>query len=368
MVSRTRYQLPLQPGLERKLSALARRLDLRVLACARAAGPRDEDRFRLLPPFPLRPLDGLVFYLALPLRVARELRSFRPDVVLAQSPYEGLAVLIARRLARARPALVVELHGDWRSFARLYGSPLRRLLAPVSDRLALAALRRAEAVRTLSPYTSDLARRAGVEPAAEFPAFTDGEAFAARPPLPLPARPQAVFVGVLERYKDVDTVARVWRQVAACLPDACLHLVGDGHRRAVVEELVSALPSQTRWTPSVANAAVPGLLDQAWCLLLPSRAEGTPRIVVEAFARGRAVVATRVGGVPDLVEDGVSGFLLPSGDVEGIAAALLRLLSDRKLAERMGRAARERAAPWLVTPEEYAERTAALVERALAGR
>ena len=100
----------------------------------------------------------------------------------------------------------------------------------------------------------------------------------------------------------------------------------------------------------------------------PSRAEGTPRIVLEAFCRGRAVVGGRVGGVPDVVEDGVSGILVDPDDVEGIAEATAGLLANREETRRMGRAARERANELVFTPEEFAERTSALVERAVGGR
>lgn len=368
MVGRTRYRLPLGEGLARKFDALGQRLEVRVLASAAGSGAGGDGRFSLVPPLRLGPLDGLAFYASLPLRAARELRRFQPEAVIAQSPYEGAAVLVARALARRRPALVVEVHGDWRTFPRLYGSPWRRLLAPVSDRLALLALRRAEAVRTLSAFTTELARHAGVEPAAEFPAYTDREVFAASAPRPLPDRPQALFVGVLERYKNVDLVARAWRLAAPRLPGCLLRLVGDGHRRRVVEALAADLPDQVLWTPWVPNEDMPGILDESWCLFLPSRSEGTPRIVVEAFSRGRAVVAGRAGGLPDLVEEGVTGILVDPDDVEGMAEALVRVLTDRGLAARMGEAARRRAEAWLATPEEYAERTAALVERAVARR
>lgn len=365
MVGRTRYRLPLSDSLERKFSALRGRLDVRVVASS-ADGSRGDDTFSLWPRLPV--LDGAAFYGALPFRVARELRRFRPDAVTAQSPFEALAVLAGRGLARSQAALIVELHGDWRTFPRLYGSPLRRALAPVTDRVAPWTLRRADAVRTLSDYTTGLARDAGVEPAAAFVAFTDMESFVEQPPARLPEKPAVLFVGVLEEYKNVDHLAAAWRLVAERVPDATLRLIGDGHRRDVAESLVAELPERVSWTRAVPADAIAQALDDAWLLLLPSRAEGTPRIVLEAFCRGRAVVGGRVGGVPDVVDDGASGILVDPDDVEGIAAATARLLGDREEAERMGRAGHERANALLFTPEEFAERTAALVERALETR
>jgi glycosyltransferase involved in cell wall biosynthesis len=367
MVGRTRYRLPLSPSLERKFSALGRQLDVRVLASSANDSPGD-DSFRLWRPLQVGPLDGAAFYVTLPFRLAAELRDFEPDAVTTQSPFEAIAVLAGRNLARRRAALVVELHGDWRTFPRLYGSPVRRVLAPVTDRLAPWALRRADAVRTLSPYTTGLAREAGVEPAAEFIAFTDLEAFTDTPPVPLPEVPQALFVGVLERYKNVENLAAAWRLAAGRMPSARLRLVGDGHRRDMVEQLVREFPDRVSWTPVLSTEEIVGALDASTALLLPSRAEGTPRIVLEAFCRGRAIVGGRVGGVPDVVEDGVSGLLVDPDDVGAIADAVTRVLGDHALAERMGQAARARADELLFTPDEFAERMAAVVERAVARR
>jgi glycosyltransferase involved in cell wall biosynthesis len=365
MVGRTRYRLPLSDSLARKFAALRGALDVRVVASS-ADGSRGDDTFSLWRRLPI--LDGAAFYGALPFRVARELRRFRPDAVTTQSPYEALAVLAARGLARSSAALIVELHGDWRTFPRLYGSPVRRALSPVTDRIAPWVLRHADAVRTLSPYTTGLARAAGVEPAAAFIAFTDLEAFTERPPTDLPAEPRALFVGVLEPYKNVENLAAAWRLVSERVPEASLRLIGDGHRRDVADALVTELPDRVTWTPREPTEEVVRALDEAWLLLLPSRAEGTPRIVLEAFCRGRAVVGGRVGGVPDVLEDGVSGILVDPDDIEGIAHAVARLLTNREEAWRMGRAARERANEFVFTPEEFAHRTSELVERAVARR
>jgi glycosyltransferase involved in cell wall biosynthesis len=85
------------------------------------------------------------------------------------------------------------------------------------------------------------------------------------------------------------------------------------------------------------------------------------RVLVEAFCRGRGVVGTRAGSIPDLVEDGVAGILVGPDDPEALAEAIVRVLSDRALAERLGEGARASAAPWLQTPEEYARRMRELV-------
>jgi glycosyltransferase involved in cell wall biosynthesis len=353
-VGRTRYRLPLQGGLARKWDALAERMELRALA----AGTGVDPRFRLVPP---RALDGPRFYAELPFRVAREIRAFRPDVVVAETPYEGIAVELARPAARPRVRTVVEVHGDWRISTRLYGSPLRRVVAPLGDVLAGWAIRRADAVRTLSPFTTGLVRALGVEPAGEFIAYVDLDLFAVTPPAPLPAEPQALFVGALELSKAVDGLAAAWPLVAPRLPEARLRIVGDGSRRALVADL-----ARTSRAARLEPAQVVGALDGSTCLVLPSRSEGLPRIAVEALCRGRAIVGTRAGGISDVVDDGVSGLLVEPGDTPALAGALERVLADRGLAERLGRGAFEASARWRSSADEFADHMRAVVDRALA--
>jgi glycosyltransferase involved in cell wall biosynthesis len=88
-------------------------------------------------------------------------------------------------------------------------------------------------------------------------------------------------------------------------------------------------------------------------------------VVMEAFARGRPVVGARAGGIPDIVEDGVSGLLVEPGDAPALADALVRLLTERALAERLASGARGAAGDWTQTPELFARRMRALVDTVL---
>lgn len=352
-----RVELPLAPSLAAKWEAIGEQLDFRVLA----GGNGGNGTFRLTRELPA--LDGPAFYAALPLRITRELRAFRPHAVLAQGAHETAAALSARKLARAKTAVIADLHGDWRAPTRLYGSRLRALLNPVADRVARTALRNADGIRTVTGYTTTLVRDLGLEPTDEFPAYMDFDSFLQEPPRPLPDQPRALFVGVLERYKNVDGLAQAWREVAARLPDAQLRLVGSGTLGSVVEELVRALPEQTTWVPRLSQAGVSEALDASTVLVLPSRSEGMGRVIVEAFCRARPVVASRVGGIPDLVDDGLNGLLVTPGDTAGLADALHRVLCDRALAERLAAGARASTGLWTISPEEFASRLRALIEQ-----
>jgi glycosyltransferase involved in cell wall biosynthesis len=366
-VSRERFRLPLEGAQKRKWDAVAEVIEPRVLAAASSGWPARDERFHLVPPARLRPLDGALYYLLLPRRIAAELRDFRPEAALVQGVHETIAFLVARRLAGSRTKAILDVQGDWHEATRLYGSKLRRLLNPLNDALAPLAVRRADAVRTVSTQTTGLVTALGVEPAAVFPSYVDAEAFLERLPAPLPEAPRAVFVGVLERYKAFDTLVEAWRRAAPEVRGATLHIVGDGTMRDRAERLAAELPEQVEWTPRLTAEQVAAAMDAAWLVCLPSRSEGLPRVALEGACRGRAIVGGNRAGIPDVVAHGENGLLVDPDDADDLAAALVRILSDRGEAERLGAAARRTGEEWGVTPAQYAAKVAALVAGVLAG-
>jgi glycosyltransferase involved in cell wall biosynthesis len=296
-----------------------------------------------LPAFRPRPISSAVFYVVGPI-VAAATAIRRGATIVCQSPLEAVGVTAVLGLwPGRRPLVQVELHGDWRTAPRLYGHPVRRLLGPLSDPAAAWALRRADRVRVVSLRLDQLARDAGYDgPIDRFVTFSDFGAFLDRRPVDLPARPVALFAGVLERYKAVDVLLDAWPEVVARVPEARLVCVGDGsrerewHARAAEPALRRSV--EIRSTVSRNELAV--LMDASTCLVLPSRSEGLARIVLEAMARGRAVVASDVGGIREVLEDGKQGRIVPMEDAVALADALVEVLGDRARATEMGRAAR----------------------------
>ena len=355
MVARTRYTLPLPPGRARKFAALGEVFDLRVLATSADGRARDDGVFRLVGRMPF--LDGPLFWLLLALRVRRLARAHRAEVILTQSPYEALLAGLSRPARESSSRSTATGARRRGSTARRFAGCSRR--SPTARR---TRLRRAAAVRTLSPYTSGLVREAGVEPAAEFEAFVDLDAFLDRPP----RAASRLAVGRLRRgaraLQEPRGLAAAWRLVARRVPDAGLHLIGQGTLSEPAEQLER---EGCTWDRRLDPPAVAAAMDAARALLLPSASEGLPRVAIEAFFRGRAVVGTRAG-IPDIVEDEVTGLLVAAGDTAGLAAAIERIVTDEGLAARLGANAAEAASRWVTTPEDHAARVRAVVERALA--
>jgi glycosyltransferase involved in cell wall biosynthesis len=118
-------------------------------------------------------------------------------------------------------------------------------------------------------------------------------------------------------------LAKAWTEVATALPDATLAIVGGGPLQAALE---AALPPRARALGPQPLAAIPTWLAACDVLVLPSHVEGTPNAVLEALACGRRVVASAVGGVPDLITSSVLGTLVPARTPDALAAALTQAL------------------------------------------
>jgi hypothetical protein len=140
-LGRSRYLLPLPGWLSKKWDAIEEVIDYRVLGAAEAGGETRSERFRLRPPARPRALDGVLFYARLPFRIRRQIDEFHPEAIVAADPFIGATALIGRRLAGVTTPLIVEVHGDWRTFTRGYGSPARRFLSPITDRISDYVLR-----------------------------------------------------------------------------------------------------------------------------------------------------------------------------------------------------------------------------------
>jgi len=239
------------------------------------------------------------------------------DVVLGSWAYpDGFAAVIAARLLGV--PCVVKLHGsDINVIAQLPGP--RRLTAwalPQAAKVVAVSRALADEVVALGvPRERVAIVMNGVDAAL----FRPRDRAAARAALGLTDAPLALYVGNLKPDKGVLDLADAWRQLARVSPHARLAIVGGGPARGQLE---AALPPGATLVGPRPHDEIATWLAACDVLVLPSHAEGTPNVVLEALASGRRVVATSVGGIPDLVTTSALGVLVPAHEPRRLALAL----------------------------------------------
>lgn len=257
------------------------------------------------------------------LALRRLLREESVSIVHAEQPRSVVYAALARR------GLGIPLIWHVRSMLR---DRLDPLLERAADRLILVALS-LEARFSAAGRAKSVVVRNGVD--------VDGP----RPRVDAPAKPKLLIacVGRLEKDKGQRVLLDALELLRPRFPDAGLWLIGRDET-GFGQELRPRAERLGGVDFLGHRDDARGLLARADVVAVPSFHEAFPRAVIEAMAEGKPVVASRVGGVPEAVEDGKTGFLVAPGDAEALAEALGRLLEDGALRERLGRAGRERAA------------------------
>jgi len=289
--------------------------------------------------------EGTVFQFNV-LRLARVMRTVRPTIVHSRN-WGGIEAVVAARLAGV-PVAVHSEHGY--ELEMQSGLPLRRRL------LRHVVYRMASAVAAVTDELRDYhARQAWWSPGAINVLYNgiDGQAFSPQPQvrdavrqrLGIPTVALVVgWVGRMVPLKDLTTLLKAAEALVPETPNLHVILVGSGSELSRLQDYVASSP-QLRGRvvfPGTVDC-VADLLNAMDIFVLPTLMEGMSNTLLEALAVGLPVVATRVGGNPEVVAEGVCGYLFPPQDVPGLVSQLRTLLRDPQLRADFGRAARERA-------------------------
>jgi len=256
--------------------------------------------------------------------------AFRPDVVHLHDPHAAAAALLLPRSA----VLVASRRVDFRLRGALSRWKYRRCRRLIAVSRAVARVLEGDAI--------DRARvRVVYEGVPDRPPAGGGEAALAAVGAPR----DALVVGnvaALTGHKDHATLLSAAAAVIARVPGAFFLILGRGE----LEDPLRALSAQLGLARAVAFAGfrtdLDALLPSLAVFCLSSRMEGLGTSLLDAMCYGRAVVATAAGGIPEAVEDGVTGRLVPAGDADALAAALVDVLQDTRRREAMGAAGRRR--------------------------
>lgn len=260
-----------------------------------------------------------------------------PDVVHAHSSKAGLLARLAVR--RPGPPLVYTPHCF--AFDMCVAPPLRWFYRQIEH----ALVPRCDCLIAVCASDAAAARRIGFAPA-RIERIPNG---VPPPDAPRPATPprwDVGFVGRLDAQKDPLLLLRALPLLRQTHPGVRVAFMGTGRLAPRLRRLVRRQhdPDSVSLLPAGGRAQVASFLRDCALLALPSRWEGFPYVLLESLAAGTPVVATAVGGVPELLRAEQEGLLVPAGDPAALAAALARLLHDPALRQRLAAAAPARAA------------------------
>lgn len=277
-------------------------------------------------------------------RLARSLAPLKPGIIHCHNPASHLMAAIAARRLSAR--VVRTVHADM--FEEMRASQARWKIA--LWRLAMGrVLPRAALVTIVSPHLGALLPGLrGDEPNLVYiPNGFDPEAMGTdRSVLPpelatwLGESPMVLAMGRLVPVKNFPMLLSAWQRVRSIHPGARLVIAGCGAMESALRRLASdlGLDESVRFVGWVSRTAP--LLRRCLAVAISSRSECCPMLVFEAMAAGRPIVATRVGGIPHLIEHEREGLLVTDDDAPAFAAALSRLIADPAEAQRLGRLGR----------------------------
>jgi glycosyltransferase involved in cell wall biosynthesis len=260
------------------------------------------------------------------------LRSERIDVLQTYFPDSSYFGILAGWLAGVRHRLRTRNNiGHWMT-------PGHRRMGRWLNRLTTGTIANCQAARTalIEAEKPDPESVVVLENGVDAGRFLD---------LPLPTPTSTPVIGSvanLRPIKGLDTLVTAAARVVAEVPGARFRVAGEGDQRTPLEAAIRERGLAGAFELPGSSSDVPGFLGSLDVAVLASRAEGLPNAVLEYMAAGRPIVATTVGAVPELIEDGVHGLLVPPGDPAALATAILRLLREPGLATSLATAARQR--------------------------
>ena len=277
----------------------------------------------------------------------REKRRFDFDVLLAKMAWPAGYWAGLQKKVLGTPLVIGVVGIDIQKLPAL-GRGFR-LISPKVEQQIRDALQEADAVLAYTPSIRTMAIEAGAvnERAKVIPNGVDVATYMAAA-LPKDAKPYILGIGRFVSIKGHDVLLRAFRKVADANENIQLVLVGGQPVPPEYESLVQELRLDDRVTfiEFVAGEEKAALIKGSTLFVQPSLSEAVPLAILEAMAAERPIVASNVGGIPEVVEDGGNGILVEPGDVESLATAIIDLVDDETSRERMGKRSLELALPF----------------------
>lgn len=349
-----RYSCPLSVTHQKKFALLKNLGAIYVIGFSLNWQPKifqEEARFYLLPNLPLPSLRYLLFFTINPIILLWLVVRYKINIIIAQSPYEALAAVWVKNFVKLwgySLYLVVESHGDFENYLFLQ----RRVLWPhlykkIMQNVVRTTLSHADVLRSISDAIGQQLRRyAPDQHMVEFMAWTDISTFWDAGSHIHHKQLIVTYIGVLIPRKGVHHLINAFAQTIQHVPMSQLKIIGRPDNPDYTQTLKKQieeyhLQEKVLFIPEIPQQQLCHEVSQSTVLILPSLSEGLGRVLIEAMATGTPVIGTHVGGIPDIIQEGVTGFLVPPADENVLAEKMVYLLENPAKALEMGKKGRE---------------------------
>lgn len=278
----------------------------------------------------------------------------RFKAIIAQSPFQAIAPALALLPwkivnAASRPKLIIEIHNDWQEGVMLYHrSRFSWMEKTVRCLAGTFSLSQADAYRVISEYCRELLP-ANSRPVYVFPTFTDLESFC----MPSATHVQEIaryygtgyfiYAGMLIYLKGIHHLIQAFKGVLPQHPEARLVIAGKGpeENSLKLQAETLQLDKHIHFVGHLDQNNLAAFIQNSRALVLPSLTEGLGRVALEAHLLERPVIASRTGGIPEVVLDNKTGILCEPGNEKALCDALIKILDNPDLAMSMGKAGRQ---------------------------
>jgi len=264
------------------------------------------------------------------LALIKSLRSNKGEIIIAQSPFlSGVIAGINKKFLKNK--IIIEAHGDWiESFFLYKKRRFAKLQMIILKKCSEFSLQSADVIRVVSDYTKKVVKKfVKNKKIIKFAAYTDLDIFLQEQNISFN---NILFVGSLYYLKGVQYLIQAFKNIDC---NSKLIIVGDGPYRKNLKKLAEK-NKKIFFKGHLPLWKVKNEMSKCSMLILPSLSEGTPLVLIEAMACSKPVIASSVGGIPEIVKNGFNGFLIKQGDVKDLSDKISFLLNNPKKIQEMG--------------------------------
>jgi len=355
-VGRTAYEFPLDNVIYRKWSLLSEHFRINILASTLSLDMKFVRRYKNINFFLIQKqilADQLFFFIKALRYVLVMILRHNIEIIICQGPLEGIISIIGKNIAKLfgkRVKVVQEVHGDWENAYTLYWkisfSPIRMFINLVIKALLILLIKNADAIRTITSFIRNkIQKYAKHKYVIQFPGYIDIDYFLKEEQnLQKKETKTILFIGALHYLKGVHHLLEAIPRIKSMgIQKIQVIIVGNGPYHSVLRELSLKLniEEDVLFIGRKTQLEVKKYILQSDVIVLPSLSEGLGRVLIEAMACGKPVVASRIGGIPEIIKENYNGFLFQPGNVGELASKIYKVLENPKLSKKLGKNGRD---------------------------